>query len=1175
MKRFNRMFMVLLSFLIVSSSFSALSGVSYAAEMQANSSSSLVFEDFEDMSDVYLTKSVATDYAMLEQSTRPDPAVHGLSAAKLTYDFTGSTATSAAYLRFYDNDGSAGRTIVGSPSKIGFWVYGAGFKHWIRAQVQDANKTQATIDFTTTSTVIDGWQYVSANLPTNLTGPYKLNFIYYVEIGAKTSGTLYFDQISMIYGNTTSLEFQWSNVKPMHIGEILNAQMLETKAGYKMPAAVAANLVTFSSSDQSVAEVAADGMITALAAGTTTLTASYNGAISTYELTVTDEQVESNNLVITGPSTLVPSEDGAVHVYSVFDNNQLFDVTQSAFITSNDEAILAVDGNILRGISYGTATITATLMTEQYGELTASYSLEVKPGELRSIAIKDVFSAIIGGEALSAKVIGTYRIEGEKPITEGVTYSIDNASIATIDADTGVITALTPGVTTVRANVNGQTAQQTLVVTNDISNPKHELRGAWISTVENIDWPTKGDVDPASQREDFIKLLDELQAAGINAIFTQVRPTADSFFPSEYFPWSHWLTGKQGVAPADNYDPLAFMIEEAHKRNMEFHAWVNPFRVSMNTDTEALVETHPARQHPDWIVNYEGKLYFNPGIEEARNYIIEAVNEIVVNYNIDGIHMDDYFYPYPSSQSFNDAEQYGDYTAAGGNLSLSDWRRNNVNEVVSGLHDTIKESKDYVKFGISPFGIWKNKSSDATGSATNGLESYSAIYADTRTWIQEGWVDYIAPQIYWHFGYNAAAYDVLVDWWVNEVNEHADTHDVHLYIGHATYKVGTSGWENEDQLPAQLRYNQGKQGAVDGSILFSSNHFLANPLGILDAIKETYARPALIPEMSWLGGTAPQVPLINTIKSVKTGVQLSWNMATSGEDAAYYTIYRADGNATPNISTSEHLIATVRAVNGSLQFFVDETAVVGETYTYAVAAVSRIHVESEASESSTILVETVNTPTPTPSPGGGGSTEEGTTEEPKEEGGTTEEEVDTPTFNDLSKDHWAAKYIEQLVANKIFTGYADGTIKPNALMTRAEYMTVLYRLYNNKVALVENSTFTDVKQNAWYSEAINQLTHHGFVAGYTDGSFKPNHSITREEAFVMLYRMFKDKLPAAQANDVAFADDAAIAGWAQEAVQHLAAAGIVEGDGSGKLNPKQPITRAEIAKIVSFFLDKK
>lgn len=956
MMQVKRIWLVWLSCMLVAA---GLSSVAAAAEAEVSSSTAtnVVFEDFEDMSDVYLTKSVASDFAQLSQASMPSPVVHGLSSAKLDYDFTGSSGTSAAYLRFYGANNSPGRTIEGSPSKIGFWVHGAGYRHWIRAQLEDANGNKPVLDFTATTTVIDGWQYVSANVPTNLAAPFKLNYIYYVETSSKTAGTLYFDQISLIYGNSELLELQWSDIRPMQAGETITPKLLAAKHGSKQVDVIALQQAIVSSSNPEVAAVNSEGNLEALAPGETVLSAHYNGRAASYVLTVVDELVEPGSIAIKGPLTLVPSEETELAVYAIFNQHELVDVTAAASIVSSNEEIVRIENGKLRGISYGTATITASFTTNSGAELVTSYELEVKPGELRSIAIKDVFSAVVGGEPITATVYGTYRIEGEKPITEGVTFSIDNPQIAAIDPMTGVITAITPGVTTVRAEVNGQTVQQILVVTNAISAPKHELRGAWISTVENIDWPAKGDTNPASQRADFVALLDELQAAGINAVFAQVRPTADSFFPSEYFPWSHWLTGEQGVAPDDHYDPLAFMIEEAHKRNMEFHAWINPFRISMHNQLDALVETHPARQHPDWVVEYEGKLYFNPGVAEARSYILEAVNEIVEKYDVDGIHMDDYFYPYPSSQVFNDASQYEAYVAGGGTLGLADWRRSNVNMVVSGLYETIKASKSYVKFGISPFGIWKNKASDPTGSATNGLESYSAIYADTRTWIKLGWVDYIAPQIYWHFGYNAAAYDVLVDWWLNEVEQYAQVHDVHLYIGHATYKVGTTFWEHPDQLPAQLRYNQDKQ--VSGSILFSSNHFLANPLGILDAIKQTYAKPALIPAMPWLGGEAPKQPMLAQTKNVSSGVQLKWKAGNKDEEPRYYAIYRAPGKQAPSTATTEHLLATVAATAENMQLYIDQTAVAGETYTYAITAVSRLHVESEASKSSTIAVKKV------------------------------------------------------------------------------------------------------------------------------------------------------------------------------------------------------------------------
>ncbi|MFC6331740.1 glycoside hydrolase family 10 protein [Paenibacillus septentrionalis] len=959
----KRVILVCLSCLLVMASFS----LPIASAAEENVVTSVVFEDFEDFGttgDVYATQSAAADRIALTQADKPAPVMHGLSSAKLEYDFTNTTGTSAAYIWFKDADGSTnGRTLEGSPSKIGFWVHGQGFKYWIRGHLLDKDGKETPIDFTTTSTVIDGWQYVSANIPAAIEGPIKLRRIYLVETSAKTQGTIYIDHITLLYGNSQLAELELSDIRSMQVGETLTPKLLATKNGDKQPTTIALNQAALSSSMPEVAEISADGVIEAKALGSTTITAVYNGRAASYQLSVSEHAAVPEQLIVTGPASLVPTEEVAVQAFAVYNGNELVDVTALTEFTSSDEAIASVNGSAIRGVSYGEVTISGSYTTEAYGTLTSSLDLQVQPGELRSIAIKDVFSAYVDGEPITAKVYGTYRIEGEKPITEGVTFSVQNPDIASIDAETGEIYGLAPGVTTVYADVNGQRVSQQLIVTNAISSPKYELRGAWVSTVENIDWPAKGDTDPASQRADFVKLLDDLQAAGINAIFTQVRPTADSFFPSEYFPWSHWLTGKQGVAPSDGYDPLAFMIEEAHKRNMEFHAWINPFRVAMHTNVDALAEGHPARVNQGWTVPYGGKLYFNPAIPEVRDYISEAVAEIVQNYDVDGIHMDDYFYPYPvGGEEFADGAQYNAYIAAGGQLSLGDWRRENVNQVVSGLYETIKEEKSYVKFGISPFGIWKNKNSaatgsDPTGSDTTGLESYSAVYADMRKWIQNGWVDYIAPQIYWQFGLRAAAYEVLVDWWKNEVEQYADTHDVHLYVGHATYKVGTSGWEHEDQLPAQLRYAQ--DNGVHGSILFSSNHFLANPLGALDGIKETYVKPSLIPVMPWLGGEAPRTPTLAQTKNVSSGVQLKWKADNKGEKPRYYVIYRASGKQAPSTTTTEHMVATVAATKENMQLFIDHTAVPGETYTYVVTAVSRLHVESEASKSSTIAVKKV------------------------------------------------------------------------------------------------------------------------------------------------------------------------------------------------------------------------
>lgn len=344
---------------------------------------------------------------------------------------------------------------------------------------------------------------------------------------------------------------------------------------------------------------------------------------------------------------------------------------------------------------------------------------------------------------------------------------------------------------------------------------------------------------------------------GMNAVIVQIKPTADAFYPSAYGPWSEYLTGVQGKDPG--YDPLAFMIEEAHKRNLEFHAWVNPYRITMNhTDLNKLSEDHPARKHPDWVAAYGKQLYYNPGIPEARDFIVEGIEEVVKHYDIDAVHMDDYFYPYKiAGQEFPDSEQYEQY-GKGTFPDIDDWRRDNVNQLVSQINQTIKAEKPYVKFGISPFGVWRNIEDDPTGSNTKaGVRNYDDLYADTRHWIQQGDIDYIAPQIYWSIGFNAAAYDVLADWWSNEVK----IRPVHLYIGQAAYKINNNfdpPWSDPEEYARQINLNRQLE-LVKGSMHFSLKDLNDNPLGIKDRlITDLYSKPALVPEMPWLDSKAPK-----------------------------------------------------------------------------------------------------------------------------------------------------------------------------------------------------------------------------------------------------------------------------------------------------------------------------
>ncbi|HXS35707.1 MAG TPA: family 10 glycosylhydrolase, partial [Flavipsychrobacter sp.] len=272
--------------------------------------------------------------------------------------------------------------------------------------------------------------------------------------------------------------------------------------------------------------------------------------------------------------------------------------------------------------------------------------------------------------------------------------------------------------------------------------PKREFRAAWIATVANIDWPSKPGLPSINQQQQFTALLDKLKGIGCNAVIVQVRPACDAFYPSDIEPWSHYLTGKQGVAPFPFYDPLKFMIDETHKRNMEFHAWFNPFRALMDSRKNPNPPSHVTHRHPDWVINYGGKSYLDPGNPAVREYVIKVITDVVKRYDIDGVHLDDYFYPYRvAGEEFGDYRSYKQY---GENMQKDDWRRNNVSLFMSLLYTNIKHIKSYVKVGVSPFGVWRNVSKDPEGSATRaGQTDYDDLYADVVLWCKRGWVDYL------------------------------------------------------------------------------------------------------------------------------------------------------------------------------------------------------------------------------------------------------------------------------------------------------------------------------------------------------------------------------------------------------------------------------------------------
>ncbi|WP_410768238.1 family 10 glycosylhydrolase [Fontibacillus sp. BL9] len=366
-----------------------------------------------------------------------------------------------------------------------------------------------------------------------------------------------------------------------------------------------------------------------------------------------------------------------------------------------------------------------------------------------------------------------------------------------------------------------------------------ELRGAWVSTVSNLDWPSKtsyGKVE--AQKEEYIKLLDDLQAMGMNAVFVQVRPSADAIYPSKLVPWTTYLTGTAGKDPG--YDPLQFLIEETHRRGMEFHAWFNPFRASTGSDTSKLPANHVAKQHPEWIVKFGGKLYINPGIPAAREHVISAIMEVVEGYDIDGVHLDDYFYPTgeTASAKFNDDSTYKSYNA-NKIANKGDWRRDNINEFVRDLGISVHQEKPAVSYGISPYGVWRNKASDVTGSDTKAsVTAYDSTYADVLTWIRSGWIDYVTPQIYWSMTRKEVQYDIIADWWAGKVRGT----NVKLYIGHAPYKLGSPeiGWGSAQEIINQLEYNR-QIPEISGSIFFSAKDLRRNPLGLIPLLQSYYS----------------------------------------------------------------------------------------------------------------------------------------------------------------------------------------------------------------------------------------------------------------------------------------------------------------------------------------------
>jgi uncharacterized lipoprotein YddW (UPF0748 family) len=477
--------------------------------------------------------------------------------------------------------------------------------------------------------------------------------------------------------------------------------------------------------------------------------------------------------------------------------------------------------------------------------------------------------------------------------------------------------------------------------------PKYEFRGVWIATVDNIDWPPRNSTTEA-QKADFIRQLELHKKLGMNAIIAQVRPAADAFYPSPYEPWSQWLTGTQGQPPTPYYDPLQFMVEECHKRGMELHAWLNPYRANFNVNTASIAPGHITRIHPEWFLTYGDKKYFNPGNREAQQFVVNVVRDIVKRYQIDAIHMDDYFYPYRiPGKEFPDESAY---QSSGSTLKKDDWRRSNVDSIIQALSIAIKQEKKSVRFGISPFSVWRNKKDDPEGSDTKaGQTNYDDLYADILLWLKKGWIDYVTPQLYLEIGHDKVPYEKILDWW----SKHS--YGKHIYIGHGIYRAndpsGAAAWKDPSQIPNQIRLLR-RYPNIQGSIYFSSKSFNNNPQGWNDSLQNNYYKtPALLPPMRWIDNEKPWPPIVERKIVDDSMIQLNVRPdPRNHREIKYYVVYQyaTDSNNETFGNQPKYLSRIVVKPEG---FQLKEALSSSHfSYRYVITAVSKNNQESELSE---------------------------------------------------------------------------------------------------------------------------------------------------------------------------------------------------------------------------------
>lgn len=517
-------------------------------------------------------------------------------------------------------------------------------------------------------------------------------------------------------------------------------------------------------------------------------------------------------------------------------------------------------------------------------------------------------------------------------------------------------------------------------VSPDFETTKEQFRGVWVSTVANIDFPSKetlrdGVITKDEYMEDYNKILDRAEELNLNALIVQVSPMLDAWYKSEVNPWSQYLSGKQGQEPGyGDWDSMKWMVEETHKRGLEFHAWFNPYRVTNNSKDERgkdeklaeLSEDNFAKKNPDLVYEFEGRLYLDPGRNEVIEHINDTVKEVINKYDVDAIHFDDYFYPYQYASKVKvdenppDKKTFEEFSS--GEKNIDEWRRNNINKMIQSVDKIVSENneknKKSIEFGISPFGIWghADETNDVGSHTDPGAISSYNDYVDSLKWVKEGWVDYLIPQIYWSFANDLAPYGELTDWWANKFSE---VEESHLYIGHANYKylnaLEDSDWKNSDEIALQLRFNQ-KYNSIKGEAFFSYKNISKYPDGekkeydisneSINGIQEKYFNlPVNIPAKPWLDNIETKPIKKIEIDQKDNTMQLKWK--DENKDTRFYVIYRQDiDEDMEEIKNPKNIIGRIGKEAGSS--FIDETLDLKKNYNYGVSIIDEAGKETEA-----------------------------------------------------------------------------------------------------------------------------------------------------------------------------------------------------------------------------------